>query len=133
MNSFFNIVSYHSANLVEELASDWDVKWSTGSISKYRINNKDSTIEIISCDWSNCAMQKKVKISASSSTDYPAGDGWLEAKDLHSGTLSMFLKKEEEGLKIVWYRPDTGYKVSGLGIKGESKPTLTLCFRCLLF
>ena len=67
-------------------------------------------------------MNKEANITASESDDYLYTEGWFQAKGLHNdedgAALIIYLKTVPEGkLSLVWYRPNSGYKLTGIGNK----------------
>ena len=103
-----------------EFAGSWHVKWSSGSKSVYSIQRMGSVIRmrVLSCDWSaSCATNKEADVRPSQSMVYSHKHGWAEVNNIHDGVLTIYNRLEDYRLKIVWYRPETGFSESGIGMK----------------
>ena len=99
----------------DKLIGTWDVKWSSGAHSKYSIETLSDKpiINVISCSWINCNTKNISSVTPSVSKKYPSENGWFKAVDVHDVGLTIYIKREEEGLKLIWYRPLNGYKITG--------------------
>ena len=114
-----------------DLVGNWNVDWSRNCYtsprqlrqkSSYFIERSGNKVQmrILACNWrETCDENDKAYIQPSANFKYPHEEGWLQVENIHDGILTIYLKKEGDELKFVWYRPLTGYLNVGIGTTGN--------------
>ena len=126
-------MSYNDANAVFfcvpvlvpglNLLGSWNVAWRDGDKTAYRIQLKNGAVymSVLSCTGqgsNTCASKKEVIVTSSANDRYA---GWMQARNLHGGKVTIYMKKVTLGLSLVWQRPG-GYRTTGIGKMMSGKP-----------
>ena len=71
-------------------------------------------MSVLSCTAqrsNTCTSQKEVVVTPSTNDEYV---GWMQARDVHGGEVTIYMKKVGSELSLVWLRP-SGYQTTGVG------------------
>merc|ERR1712226_25464 len=94
-----------------KLSAIWDVKWTSGSTSKYRIN-KNGTFTAISCSW-NCKDISSAQIQESDTSLLPSPT-WFLVKPIHRQDAWMYFRFDGKKLKVYWFKKTGRYSFNGV-------------------
>ena len=95
---------------------NWSVTWGDGDRVTYRIQLKNEAVHmsVLSCTARSkytCASPKEAVVTPTTNDEYV---GWMQARDVHGGKVTIYIKKVDSGLRLVWKRPG-GKGTEGIG------------------
>ena len=112
----------------QNLLGYWNAEWGDGDKNAYRIRLKNGAVHmsvfmcINTVSMETCASQKEAVVTPSKSEKYA---GWMQALNVHGGEVTIYMKKIDSGLSLVWQRP-SGYRTTGIG---KLMPGKKLCLK----
>ena len=100
----------------------WNVAWRHGDKGAYRLKLKNGAVymSVLSCTAqrsNTCTSQKEVVVTPSTNDEYV---GWMQARDVHGGEVTTYMKKVGSKLSLVWQR-SSGYRTTGIGEISKGK------------